>query len=110
MRTAEGNPTGGVGEEDSMKRSMRRVAALALLGFLLAIGVSTAQAGRVNFERETHFRCYTISAQTPQPAQTVTLSDQFLQDVTLTIDEPSRCSSVRRPRTTGSRSWPRTST
>jgi len=71
-----------------MKRSTRRVAALALLGFLLAIGVPTAQAGRVNFEKETHFRCYTISKQTPQPAQTVTLSDQFLQDVTLTIDEP----------------------
>jgi len=79
---------GGVGEEDSMKRSMRRVIAFGLLGFLLTIGVPTAQAGRVNFERETHFRCYTISTQTPQPAQTVTLSDQFLQDVTLTIDEP----------------------
>ncbi len=53
-----------------MKRTMRGVMALALLGFLMAIG------------------CYTISKQTPQPAQTVTLSDEFLQNVTLTVDEP----------------------
>jgi hypothetical protein len=71
-----------------MKPTARPLGALAVIGFLLAMGVSTAQAGPVNFERETHFRCYTISTQTPQPAQTVTLSDQFLQNVTLTVDEP----------------------
>jgi hypothetical protein len=48
-----------------MKRTTRRVGALALLGSLPAIGVSTAQAGPVNFERQTHFRCYTVSTQTP---------------------------------------------
>jgi len=35
-----------------------------------------------------HFRCYIISQQTPRPATSVTLKDQFLEDVTLTIDEP----------------------
>lgn len=71
-----------------MKGILRRVGAVALLGLLLAIGVSTAQGGRVNFEKETHFRCYIVSQQTPEPAETVTLSDQFLKDVTLTVDEP----------------------
>jgi hypothetical protein len=42
----------------------------------------------VRFNRENHFRCYIVSEQTPQPATTVTLTDQFLEDVTLTVDEP----------------------
>jgi hypothetical protein len=71
-----------------MKPKTRWLGMLALVGLLVASGVSTAQAGPVNFEKETHFRCYIVSQQTPQPAQVVTLSDQFLQDVTLTVDEP----------------------
>jgi hypothetical protein len=70
-----------------MKRTMRRAAVLALLALLVSIGVSSAQAGRVNFEKETHFRCYIVSQQTPEPAETVTLSDQFMS-ATLTVDEP----------------------
>src|SRR5512132_3278060 len=54
-RPASGVATPGVWDEDSMKRSVRRIIVFGLLGFLLAIGVSTAQAGRVNFEKETHF-------------------------------------------------------
>src|SRR5687767_5049385 len=42
----------------------------------------------VRFNRGNHFRCYIVSEQTPQPATPVTLSDQFLEDVTLTVDEP----------------------
>ena len=42
----------------------------------------------VNFERETHFRCYIVSQQTPEPANTVTLSDQFIPEATLSVDEP----------------------
>jgi hypothetical protein len=70
-----------------MNRTSRRVAALTALGVLLTLAVSTAQA-RVNFERETNFRCYIVSQQTPQPAETVTLSDQFIDEATLTVDEP----------------------
>jgi hypothetical protein len=46
-----------------------------------------AQQG-VDFEEETHFRCYVVSQQTPQPATAVTLEDQFLEDVSLEVDEP----------------------
>jgi len=41
----------------------------------------------VDFENETHFRCYIVSRQTPQPADTAILADQFLTD-TARIDEP----------------------
>jgi hypothetical protein len=64
------------------------VALLGLLGLLLAGLVPTAQAQPVRFDRETHFRCYTISQQTPEPAETVTLTDQFMGPHTLTVDEP----------------------
>jgi hypothetical protein len=47
-----------------------------------------AQAQPVNFEKETHFRCYTISNQTPEPANLVTLDDQFLPPTMLSVDEP----------------------
>jgi hypothetical protein len=62
-----------------------RVAALAAFG-LIAL-VPSAGAQRVNFEKETHFRCYIVSEQTPAPARTVTLSDQFMEG-TLSVDEP----------------------
>jgi hypothetical protein len=69
-----------------------RPATRMLLGGLLAVAVPTAVAQgpkpKVNFEEETHFRCYIVSQQTPQPATPVTLSDQFRENVPLEIDEP----------------------
>jgi hypothetical protein len=62
-----------------------RLAILATIGFVLL--AQPAQAQRVDFEKETHFRCYTISTQTPQPPRTVMLEDQFLE-ATLSVDEP----------------------
>jgi hypothetical protein len=70
-----------------MRRKSCRVAALAVLGLLLVVAIPTAQA-RVDFEKETHFRCYIVSEQTPAPATEVTLSDQFIEDATLSVDEP----------------------
>jgi hypothetical protein len=75
-----------------MTRSSYPIATRALLGGLLAVAVPTAIAQgpkpSVDFFEETHFRCYIVSQQTPQPATPVTLSDQFLQDVSLEVDEP----------------------
>jgi len=71
--------------------SYRAATRMLLLG-LLAVAVPTAvvqgQRPRVNFEEETHFRCYIVSQQTPQPATPVTLSDQFGDGVSIEIDEP----------------------
>jgi hypothetical protein len=72
-----------------MECTWYRIAVQALLGVILAVAVPTAWAQPpVDLEEETHFRCYIVSEQTPQAATTVTLSDQFLEDVTLTVDEP----------------------
>jgi hypothetical protein len=60
------------------------VVAVALLG---VTGAVSAQRP-VDFEEETHFRCYVVSTQTPEPAEDVTLSDQFIEGAPLTIDEP----------------------
>jgi hypothetical protein len=70
-----------------MERRWYRVAVQVLLGVILAVAVPTAWAQKVDFEEETHFRCYIVSQQTPAPARTVTLKDQF-QTATLTVDEP----------------------
>lgn len=69
-------------------RSTYHIAVVVLLGFLVAAGVSAAQGGPVDFQEETHFRCYIVSQQTPEPEEAVTLTDQFLKNVTLTVDEP----------------------
>jgi hypothetical protein len=66
----------------------RRFLLLALAGLGLLALAPAAQAQRVDFEEETHFRCYTISTQTPEPANLVTLDDQFLPETTLSVDEP----------------------
>ena len=73
-----------------MARKPRLVVVLVgLLGLLLtAVVAPTTQAQPVKFETETHFRCYVISQQTPEPAKTVTLRDQFIGPQTLTVDEP----------------------
>ncbi|HEX9287191.1 MAG TPA: hypothetical protein VF999_08000 [Thermoanaerobaculia bacterium] len=64
-----------------MKRDARRVARLALFGLIVAVGVllvgpgvALGQGRRV---AQNHFRCYIISSQTPQPAESITLEDQF---------------------------------
>ncbi|HET6918832.1 MAG TPA: hypothetical protein VFI46_05115 [Jiangellaceae bacterium] len=70
-----------------MTRKPRLVAAIAVLVLLPVLTAATAQ-DRAVFERETHFRCYIVSKQTPEPAKTVTVSDQFIPDATVTVDEP----------------------
>jgi hypothetical protein len=71
-------------KEPPMERTWYRIAVLALLSIILAVAAPTAWAQPVNFEEETHFRCYIVSEQTPQPAVEVTLEDQF-QTATLTV-------------------------
>jgi hypothetical protein len=72
-----------------MTPSSYRIATGMLLGGLLAVAVPTMVAqGRVDLFGETHFRCYIVSQQTPQAATPVTLTDQFLENVPLEIDEP----------------------
>jgi hypothetical protein len=72
-----------------MKRTSCHIASRALLGILLlAVAVPTAWAQVPGITDLDHFRCYIVSQQTPQPATTVTLSDQFRSDVTLTVNEP----------------------
>jgi hypothetical protein len=67
------------------RRSLRL---LALAAFCLLVLAQPGQAQRVDFEHETHFRCYTISNQTPEPANLVTLNDQFLPPTMVSVDEP----------------------
>src|SRR5918995_885897 len=50
-----------------MDRKWHRFMPLALLGLFLTVAVPMAQAQPVDFEEETHFRCYTISNQMPEP-------------------------------------------
>jgi hypothetical protein len=71
-----------------MDRKWHRLTLLALLGLFVVVAVPMAQAQPVDFEEETHFRCYTISNQTPEPANLVTLDDQFLPPTFLSVDEP----------------------
>jgi hypothetical protein len=70
-----------------MKRSSYCIATVTLLGGMLATAAPSAWAQPVDFERETHFRCYIVSRQTPQPSTLITLSDQF-RNVSLEVDEP----------------------
>src|SRR5215207_10168007 len=70
-----------------MKRRWYRIAFQAVVGLILVAAVPSAHAQPVDFEEETHFRCYVISQQTPAPARAVTLEDQ-LQTATLSVDEP----------------------
>jgi hypothetical protein len=71
-----------------MERNLGRIGIAALLGVMLTSAIPSAWAQPVDFFEETHFRCYIVSQQTPQPATAVTLSDQFNEDVSLEIDEP----------------------
>src|SRR5918996_2649171 len=72
-----------------MRAKSLRVLVVAALGLgLLVLAPPVSAQPRVDFEEETHFRCYTISNQTPEPANLVTLDDQFLPPTTLSVDEP----------------------
>jgi hypothetical protein len=68
-----------------MECSLYRIATPVLL--ILGLAAPAAWAQKVDLEKETHFRCYIVSRQSPQTAMTVTLEDQFLRQ-TLTVDEP----------------------
>ena len=70
-----------------MARKSLPLAVLATFGLVLLAQPAQAQGPPVDFEEETHFHCYTISNQTPEPARTVDLEDQFLE-ATLSVDEP----------------------
>jgi hypothetical protein len=72
---------------------MGRLQPLGLIGALIfaasLAGPVLAQGPGVDFTNDTHFRCYIVSQQTPQPATAATLTDQFFTEgVDLTIDEP----------------------
>jgi hypothetical protein len=69
-----------------VRRWFRIAAVLGSLAILASLPATAA--ARVDLNRETHFRCYIVSTQTPEPAETVTLTDQFLDGVTLDVDEP----------------------
>jgi hypothetical protein len=58
-----------------MKRRVHFGITTVLVGVavLLLGGAAPAQPP----SRENHFRCYIVSQQTPQPAETITLDDQF---------------------------------
>jgi hypothetical protein len=72
-----------------MQRHLYSIASLVLVCGLMFVAASSARAQRgVDFFEETHFRCYIVSQQTPQPATAVTLTDQFLASVPLEVDEP----------------------
>jgi hypothetical protein len=71
-----------------MKRRIPRGLASALLGTMILL-VGGAPAPAQPPSDENHFRCYIVSQQTPQPAQTITLDDQFTTGpVTVTVGEP----------------------
>jgi hypothetical protein len=71
-----------------MKKTSSLIVLVGLFGLAIGVTAQTGQAQPVRFDRETHFRCYIVSEQTPAPATTVTLEDQFLGPTTLTVDEP----------------------
>jgi hypothetical protein len=71
-----------------MKKPLLLLGLIGLFGLLVVTAPGASAARPVNVQRETHFRCYVVSSQTPQPATTVTLEDQFLGPTTLTVDEP----------------------
>jgi hypothetical protein len=71
-----------------MKRRIHLALVPALVGVtvLLLAGVPASAQPPSN---ENHFRCYIVSQQTPQPAQTITLDDQFTDGPeTVMVGEP----------------------
>jgi hypothetical protein len=71
-----------------MQRRIHLGIALALVGVTVLL-VAGAPAPAAPPTDQNHFRCYIVSQQTPQPAQTVTLDDQFTNGpVTVAVGEP----------------------
>lgn len=71
-----------------MKSHVYRGLAPALVGAaILLVGGAPAPAAPPS--DKNHFRCYIVSQQTPQAAETITLDDQFTTaPVTVTVGEP----------------------
>lgn len=68
-----------------ISRALVALGIASLLLPLLAVGGVLAQPPA----DENHFRCYIVSQQTPQPAETVTVEDQFTDGpATVTVGEP----------------------
>lgn len=56
---------------------------------MASLGAVAPAYGQGPGQDENHFRCYIVSQQTPQPAATVTLEDQFTDGPeTVTVGEP----------------------
>jgi hypothetical protein len=72
-----------------MKRRVQLGIALSFLGVaVLVVAGGSAPAQRPP-SNENHFRCYIVSQQTPQPAETITLEDQFTTaPEQVTVGEP----------------------
>jgi hypothetical protein len=71
-----------------MKRLIHRGLAPALIGLTILL-VAGAPAPAQRPSDENHFRCYIVSQQTPQPAVTITLDDQFTTEPeTVSVGEP----------------------
>ncbi len=79
--------SGGSARQKSWARTLGRVSALVVLGLLVVVTLPTAQAP-VDFKKETHFRCYVVSQQTPQGPEPFVLSDQFVKDAAFMSGEP----------------------
>ena len=76
-----------------MNETARRAAGVMLFGLTVATGllfVATPVAiGQAQPIDENHFRCYIVSQQTPQPAEAITLEDQFTTaPVPVMVGEP----------------------
>jgi hypothetical protein len=72
-----------------MRTMLHRLSIAAPLAGMLVIATPSVEAQKkVDFFAETHFRCYVVSQQKPQPATAITLADQFRENVPLEIDEP----------------------
>jgi hypothetical protein len=69
-----------------MKRQIQVTIAFAVAAVMaLLIGGSEVPARQPVKIEEIHFRCYIVSQQTPQPAVTITLDDQFTDGPATTI-------------------------
>ena len=72
-----------------MKRCIQLRVACAIVGAAILLVRGTPVPAQQPSD-ENHFRCYIVSQQTPQPAATITLEDQFNEDApqTVSVGEP----------------------
>jgi hypothetical protein len=71
-----------------MTRRIRPLLTCAIVGATILL-IREAPVPAQQPQDENHFRCYIVSQQTPQPAVTITLDDQFTDGpVTTTVGEP----------------------